>query len=182
MRRLTLTAFCLAALALIGTSAWQLRSPPETPPLPLRKLPDDTLAALFSSQFPDQHGQPQALSQWREQALLINFWASWCPPCREEIPLLARMHRNQSDKTPKIIGISVDLADKSQKTAINYGATYPLLLGGERGIDLMRTLGNTSMALPYTLLIDPQGKVILQQAGLIHPAVLDAAWGRATRP
>ncbi len=181
MRRLALTALGLGTLAL-GTLAWQLRPTAETPQATLRKLPAETLAALFASQFPDQHGKTQDLAQWREQPLLINFWASWCPPCREEIPLLARMHRNQSDKTPKIIGISVDLADKSQKTAINYGATYPLLLGGERGIDLMRTLGNTSLALPYTLLIDPQGKIILQQAGLIPPAMLDAAWRQASRP
>ena len=181
MRRLALTALALAALAL-GASAWQLRTQPARPQTLLRKLPDETLAALFASQFTDQHGKTQDLAQWRGQALLINFWASWCPPCREEIPLLARMHRNQSDKTPKIIGISVDLADKSQKTAINHGATYPLLLSGERGIDLMRTLGNTSLALPYTLLIDPQGKVILQQAGLVPPAMLDAAWRQATHP
>ena len=75
MRRLTLTALALAALAL-GASAWQLRTQPATPQTLLRKLPDETLAALFASQFTDQHGKTQDLAQWRGQALMINFWAS----------------------------------------------------------------------------------------------------------
>ena len=173
----TLVALLLGAGPLPGTP----REHP-APATPRPSLPPAALNALFSSHLPDQHGEIQPLEQWRGKTLLINFWASWCPPCREEIPDLARLHRARTANSPQIIGISVDLADKSQTIALAAGADYPLLLGGEAGIDLLRALGNPAMALPYTLVIDPQGKIIFQQAGRLPPELLAAAWRAGSAP
>ena len=181
----------LALLAALGAGAffggtYLNGNVPTSRPLlvPLQRLSPEITERLFASRFRDQNGEPQVLKQWHATPLLINFWASWCPPCRAEIPDLARLHRGNTLKNGQIIGISVDLADKSQKIALEAGATYPLLLGEAEGLALLPLLGNPAQALPYTLIIDRKGEILLQHAGRVPFETLRATWeaAQATPP
>jgi len=104
--------------------------------------------------------------------LVVNFWASWCPPCLEEIPGLVRIHRELAPKGLQIVGIAVDSADNARKSAAQLGVSYPVLVAGMEVIDLTRRLGNRAGALPYTLILDRNGKVVATRLGLISEAEL----------
>ena len=142
--------------------------------LTLRSGAPDTAAvsALTAAQFKDLSGQSGSLEQWRGRVLVVNFWASWCPPCLEEIPGLVRIHRELAAKGLQIVGIAVDSADNARKSAAQLGVSYPVLVAGMEVIDLTRRLGNRPGALPYTLILDRNGKVVATHLGLISEAEL----------
>lgn len=137
-------------------------------------LPIEVTNQFFATEMPDQNGTEQTLSQWRDKTLVINFWATWCPPCREEMPAFSRLQEKYADKSVQFVGISLDLANNVRKYAQEFRTTYPLLIGGSAGADLTRLLGNTKQALPYTLVLNPDNKVLLQRLGQVREDELDA--------
>lgn len=163
-----LRAVLVAAAAAVALAAGILAH------LTLRSGSPDTAAvsALTVSQFKDLSGQTGSLKQWQGQVLVVNFWASWCPPCLEEIPGLVRIHRELAPKGLQIVGIAVDSADNARKSAAQLGVSYPVLVAGMDVIDLTRRLGNRPGALPYTLILDRSGKVVASHLGLISEAEL----------
>jgi thiol-disulfide isomerase/thioredoxin len=132
----------------------------------------EAVSALTVAQFKNLSGQAGSLEQWRGRVLVVNFWASWCPPCLEEIPGLVRIHREMAPKGLQIVGIAVDSADNARLSAAQLGVNYPVLVAGMEAIDLTRRLGNRAGALPYTLILDRNGKVIAMHLGLISEAEL----------
>jgi len=159
-------AACIAALALLagvavsrlGPSADQARAG----------------AALLATSLPDAQGKLQPLDQWRGQVLVVNFWATWCVPCREEMPQFIRAQAESGAKGLQFVGIAVDQADKVQKFAQEIGLNYPALIGGLGAMELSRDLGNSLMALPFTVIIDRDGRVVHTQLGLLKPDRLEA--------
>ena len=131
-------------------------------------------AALLASHFPDHSGTPRRLIDWQGKALLCNFWATWCAPCREEMPLLDTAHQRYSPKGLQIVGIAVDSADNVRKFAGIVPVGYPLLLGNASTIDLMRGLGNSSGGLPFTVLLDRHGRLVERKLGPLSAADLEA--------
>jgi thiol-disulfide isomerase/thioredoxin len=140
-----------------------------------RSSPADPAAvsALTQMQFKDLSGQSGSLEQWRGRVLVVNFWASWCPPCREEIPGLIAIHRQFAAKGLQVVGIAVDSADKAQESAKELGVNYPVLVAGIESIDLTRRLGNRLGALPYTVVLDRNGKLVAMHLGIISAAELE---------
>lgn len=126
--------------------------------------PVDT-TALLALALPDPTGRPQPMAQWRGKVLVVNFWATWCAPCREEMPDLVRAQEEYGAKGLQIVGIAVDNADKVQQFAKEIGLNYPALIGGYGAMDLSRDLGNSLVALPFTLVLDRQGKVAYTHLG-----------------
>ena len=123
---------------------------------------------LFEQIFPNSQGQPQALAQWRGKILVVNFWAPWCPPCVEEMPELATWQHQMQGRNVQLIGIGVDsAANISAFMAKNKNIDYPLLVAGAAGIELSQQLGNPQGGLPYTVVIDAQGRVKYQKSGRI---------------
>ena len=115
------------------------------------------LAALFAQTLPDLSGKPQKLSQWQGKPLIINFWATWCAPCIEEMPGLAAL---QAEVAPvQIIGIGVDTQENIAQFAEKMHIYYPLYVAGTGAIDLMRQFGNSAGGLPFTVLVGLDGKV-----------------------
>lgn len=114
-------------------------------------------ASAFS--LPDLEGKTQNLSQWQGQVVMVNFWAPWCPPCREEVPAFIELQEKYADKGFTIVGITVDTRDNAQTFADTMGINYPLLIAEEEGIDIAASYGNKVGALPYTALIDRQGNI-----------------------
>jgi thiol-disulfide isomerase/thioredoxin len=130
--------------------------------------PADT-TALWALSLPDPTGRPQPLAQWRGKVLVVNFWATWCAPCREEMPDLVRAQNEYGAKGLQIVGIAVDNVDKVQQFAKEIKLNYPALVGGYGAMDLSKDLGNSLVALPFTLILDRQGKVAYTHLGPVKP-------------
>jgi thiol-disulfide isomerase/thioredoxin len=125
--------------------------------------------ALWALSLPDPTGQPQPLAQWRGKVLVVNFWATWCAPCREEMPELIDAQNEYGAKGLQIVGIAVDNVDKVQQFAKEIKLNYPALIGGYGAMDLSKDLGNSLVALPFTLILDRDGKVAYTHLGPVKP-------------
>ena len=120
---------------------------------------------ILAAAFPDLNGQHQPLSQWRGKVLVVNFWATWCPPCREEIPGFITLQRELSGKDVQFVGIAIDQGNKVNDFARGLGMNYPLLLGEDSAFELQNRLGNQSGVLPFTVVIDSTGRLVIRHAG-----------------
>ena len=122
-------------------------------------------SALFSLSLPDTAGRQQSLSQWRGKVVVVNFWATWCAPCREEMPEFVRAQREFGPRGLQFVGIAVDEPEKVVQFAKELGLNYPALMGGYGAIELSKTLGNQLSALPFTIVIDRTGALVRTQLG-----------------
>ena len=122
-----------------------------------RTVPPAALARLFAQTMPDVNGKQQSLSQWQGKPLIINFWATWCAPCIEEMPELAAL---QAEIAPvQIIGIGIDSQENITRFAKKLSIPYPLYVAGGATTDLLRQFGNQAGALPFTALVGLDGKL-----------------------
>ena len=121
--------------------------------------PHDAVGALYAQSMNDAAGAPQALSQWKGKAMVVNFWAPWCAPCVQEMPELAALASELAGKNIGVIGIGIDSPTNIAQFAEKFKITYPLYVAGMRGTDLSRQFGNTAGGLPYTVLIGADGQV-----------------------
>jgi thiol-disulfide isomerase/thioredoxin len=143
-------------------------------PAPAAALADGALARLFAARLPDADGKAQAIAQWQGKILVINFWASWCPPCRDEMPAFSRLQTKHAANGVQFVGIAIDTQDNVVDFARNHPVSYPLLIADSEGIELARQLGNSRLALPYTIVIAPTGEVRLTRLGRVSEQELDA--------
>ena len=121
---------------------------------------------VYAARLPDLRGAPQALEQWRGQVLVVNFWATWCAPCREEIPAFVRLQARHGARGLQFVGIAVDQPDKVAEFAREFKINYPLLIaGGLETMELLRQTGNRAGVLPYTLVLDRAGRVVSREPG-----------------
>ncbi len=121
------------------------------------KADDGAAQALLSAPMADLQNQPQTLAQYRGKLLVVNFWATWCPPCREEIPHFVQTQRDLADKGVQFVGIALDTPQQVAPFALEMNINYPLLIGGINEQEALRKLGNPSGGLPYTLIYDKTG-------------------------
>jgi peroxiredoxin len=131
---------------------------------------------FFSVSLPDQSGKPVALAEFRGKPLIVNFWARWCLPCREEIPELRAVAQANRAKGLTVLGIGLeDNVPNVQDFIKAYEIDYPLLFAQSQGIELMKTLGNHKAGLPFTVFIDRKGMIVGHKLGRISRSQLDAA-------
>ncbi|MEX2480296.1 MAG: TlpA disulfide reductase family protein [Gammaproteobacteria bacterium] len=123
--------------------------------------PERPLDWSFSS--PD--GQRQALANWAGKLVVLNFWATWCPPCLREIPAFIELQQELGDDGVQFIGIALDQAGPVEKFVAEKGVNYPVLIGDQDVARFMVTLGNDIGALPYTVVLDKTGEVVLRHQG-----------------
>ena len=114
---------------------------------------------------PDVSGNFHNISEWQGKILVINFWATWCPPCLKEIPEFMALQEQYSDKGLQFIGIAIDDQDSVQEYLLSTKINYPILIGGVTGIALAQQLGNSFDAVPFTLVVNQQGQIIHRQPG-----------------
>jgi len=131
------------------------------------------VSALAATKFPDLSGDQLSLDRWHGKILVVNLWASWCPPCREEIPGLVRVQQRFASNGVQIVGIAFDSAAKSRQAAGELGINYPVLVAGMEAIDLVRKVGNRAGALPYTFVLDRQGTPVAAHLGILSEADLE---------
>ena len=125
----------------------------------------DVRAVLLSARFPDLQGEPQALDQWRGQVVVVNFWATWCAPCREEIPMFVRLQQAHGSRGLQFVGIAIDQPAAVRPFAAELHMNFPVLIGGIDAIEITRKLGNRAGVLPYTVVIDRQGRIAALEVG-----------------
>lgn len=138
-------------------------------------IPEASLAQLQASSFPDVRNVDQPYSQWQGKIVVLNFWATWCPPCREEMPMFSRLQDELRDRDVQFVGIGIDSPSAIKEFDLRTPMRYPLLIGGSQSLDLARALGNPSGGLPYTVVFDRAGKPVMSRLGLIDEASLSAA-------
>jgi thiol-disulfide isomerase/thioredoxin len=114
---------------------------------------------LFAVSLPDLNNHPQSLAQWKGKTLLVNFWATWCTPCVQEMPELSKMQSENKNPNLQIIGIGVDSAANIQEFSAKLKISYPLYVADVAGSDLLRKFGDPAGGLPFSLLITPDGHV-----------------------
>lgn len=134
----------------------------------------DPAAAILGSTLNTLDGVPQTLAAWRGRILVINYWATWCAPCREEIPLFVRLQQEYAAKNVQFIGIAIDQPDKIRDFAKEFNINYPLLIAGLDAVELSRKAGNKAGVLPYTLVLDRAGKIAASLVGGISEARMRA--------
>jgi thiol-disulfide isomerase/thioredoxin len=132
---------------------------PQAPrPIPT-ELPNISLA--------DPGGIKHALSEWKGRPLLVNFWATWCAPCRREIPLLKTIRHERAQDGIEIVGIAVDFRDAVQKYAREMSIDYPLLVGEQDGLEAIAAFGMDTV-FPFTVFADARGRIVTLKVGELH--------------
>ena len=138
--------------AILGVMWGNKRLQPQAPEL-------SSVDRLFAKSMKDTSGHLQDLSQWKNKGLIVNFWATWCAPCVQEMPELSALQPEIAPAHIQIIGIGIDSAANIAEFAAKYKITYPLYIGGLDASELSRQLGNQAGGLPFTILIGRDGKV-----------------------
>ncbi|MCK9380211.1 MAG: TlpA family protein disulfide reductase [Sulfuritalea sp.] len=161
----------LAGIALIAAAIgyrWGVRGErEETPTVATSALP------IFELVLADLKGQSQGIGQWRGKVLVVNYWATWCPPCLEEMPGFSRLQDKYRDKGVQFVGISIDNAAKILEFEKTTPVSYPLLIGDIGVMEKSAALGNTRQALPFTAVFDRQGRLSATKLGRFTEADLE---------
>jgi len=117
--------------------------------------------------LPDSNGRMHRLAEYRGHPLMLNFWATWCEPCRREIPLLEAIQHENTGKRIEIVGIAVDHPDSVQKMVKDLKIGYPVLVGEKGGLAAVSAFGMDTV-LPFTVFADPQGRIVTLKVGELH--------------
>ena len=137
----------------------------------------EEIQALQSASLIDLAGQIRRFAEWQGRVLVCNFWATWCAPCREEIPLLMAAREKYGPLGVEIVGIAVDNAVNVGQFSRTLKISYPVLLAEANGLELMRRLGNSAGGLPYTVFVDRRGNPARHRLGALKQADLHAILG-----
>lgn len=163
-RRLALAAVALTAA---GAGAWHAAR--------RHQLSEPELTSFWEHSFPAPDGTTLALASLRGRPLLVNFWATWCPPCVEELPLLSRFYTDNRASGWQLLGLAVDQVAPVQRFLARAPVSFPVAMAGLAGVDLTRALGNAGGGLPFTVVFDAEGTLRHRKIGQLQPADL-AAW------
>jgi thiol-disulfide isomerase/thioredoxin len=125
-------------------------------------------ARLPNFSLDDRTGRATAITAWAGKSLVINFWATWCAPCRREIPLLKSLHGEWAGRGVEIVGIAVDYRDKVVAYADELKIPYPLLIGEQDALDVAAQFGVASPIFPFTVFTDSRGEVVTLYVGELH--------------
>jgi thiol-disulfide isomerase/thioredoxin len=142
--------------------------PATTAAAPEAKVPD----VLPAIELADRDGKKRKLSDWAGQPVMVNFWATWCGPCRREIPLLNKVHAERAKQKVEIIGIAVDFRDDVLAYADKTPISYPLLIGEEDGLAAVQAFG-MQPNFPFTVFADSKQRLVALKIGELHQEDID---------
>jgi thiol-disulfide isomerase/thioredoxin len=128
-------------------------------------LPEDVRELLWTSAFESPQGDTLALADLRGRPLVINFWATWCAPCVEEMPLINTFFRENKAKGWQVVGLAIDQPSRVRQFLTQFPIDYAIGLAGLHGTELTKKLGNQAGGLPFTLVLDARGRVIQRKLG-----------------
>jgi len=144
-----------AALGGIGVSLVQMKSRETAAPID----------SLWTQRFERPDGSMLSLAAWRGQPIVVNFWATWCPPCVKELPEIERFHRSQRESGTRVVGLAIDGAAPVRDFLARVRVTYPIGLAGDAGFELVHSLGNVAGVLPFTVLISRDATISWRKVG-----------------
>ena len=151
-----------AVLALSAAIGWPSRCA-RSPRSPPRKTYGG--GELIDFTLPDLDGKKHSLEEWRGKVIVLNFWATWCPPCREEIPLLIALQKQHAAEGLQVVGVAIDNETAVRPYRQSAGINYPVLMGDDEALDLVARYGNRMGALPFTVIIDRSGAIVARKLG-----------------
>lgn len=165
-------AINLALVAIIGMGIWftLLNKPAD---IPSSKPPTILPQQLPSFSMQDTTGATRNSSEWSGKILIVNFWASWCPPCLEEMPELVMFQDQYASNEVQVVGVAVDNLEQVKSFMELYAINFPVVLGQDDAIELGKKMGNRISALPYTAIFDQNGKTLYAQPGKISFDILE---------
>jgi thiol-disulfide isomerase/thioredoxin len=117
----------------------------------------------------DAEGRPRSIAEWDGKALMINFWATWCPPCRREIPLLNALRADYGSRGFEVVGVAVDFREDVLAYMKEMPIDYPVLIGEQDGLDAARAFGMETIGFPFTVFTDSRGRIVTVHVGELHP-------------
>lgn len=182
MSRASIAVAAATALALVAGAAayWRLTSPDQGGVVArggALTVPEAGVGRLFETTLSDHGGKPVAFSAWRGRVLVVNFWATWCPPCLREMPELSESSVKYAGKGVQFVGIGIDSPSAIKEYVYRRPVSYPILVGGTEGLEVARALGNVSGALPFTVIIDASGRPVFARLGEVDARQLDQILG-----
>jgi len=161
-----------AAAGLAGVGAAWLKHEPQKLTTPQTNTAQD---ALWAMSFDTPDGQPQPMNSFRGKPLLLNFWATWCPPCVEELPLLDVFYQEQKAKGWQVLGLAVDQPSAVRKWLQAKPLSFPVGMAGLGGTELSKSLGNLAGSLPFTAVFGGSGSLLHRKTGKVSSEDL-AQW------
>ena len=167
MKNTIAVAVILAAAAAAGYFAQQYFRTTEQPGVTTEPEHNALSSGRIAFEMPDLNGRMHKLSDWDGEARLVNFWATWCEPCRREIPLLKKVQSEKADKGLQIIGIAVEYAEDVLPYAEQAEFNYPILVGQEEAMDAAEQSGVNFIGLPFTMVISADGDLVNVHTGEI---------------
>jgi thiol-disulfide isomerase/thioredoxin len=187
MDRRTVVILVLACLAAFGGWWLQDRWLNQPPPQPAAPAGVKTLAVgdpVGAYRLPDPHGRMTALAKWHGKILLLNFWATWCQPCRQEMPMLASFQREHAQDGLQVVGIAMDQPQSAAAFLERVPVGYPILIGIDADPVPTTVFGDTAGMLPYSVLVGRDGRILATKLGPLDTRFLDDWLQRAasTRP
>lgn len=129
---------------------------------------NDAVETLLSQKLNEVSKGPTELEKWKGRILVVNFWATWCPPCVEEMPELTELQDKLKEQKVQILGIGIDSPDNIKDFAAKLKINYPLYIAGMEGTSLTTQFGNKAGGLPFTVLIDKEGKIVKTYTGRLN--------------
>lgn len=165
VRIVVVVLVCVLAGFWVSQTYWS-PSPEGVPSsAPVTQLPDFTL--------PDLDDRHRSIREWQGRSLIINFWATWCAPCRREMPLLQNLHEQRADGSLRVVGVALDDKDDARRFVEQIGVTYPILYGEDAGARAADSFGDSFVGLPFSAFIAPGGEILALRAGEVDADDLD---------
>lgn len=159
-----------AGLAGLGTAWWQMQALAQAP----AKIASDD--AIFKLKFDTPSGPALDMKRFQGKPLLVNFWATWCPPCIEELPLIDVFYKENAPKGWQVIGLAADQPNAVRQFLGKKPLAFPIGIIGLKGIELSKGLGNLTGGLPFSVVYGADGKVAQRKIGKLSEADLKR-WG-----
>ena len=128
---------------------------------------DPAVKAFLENPWQTPDGKVANTQEWQGKVLVVNFWASWCPPCVEEMPTLDKLQQEFLQQNVLFVGIGIDSPTNIREFLEKTPVSYPIMIGGLQGSSLSKQMGNTQGALPYTIIINAKGKLSYSKLGKI---------------
>ncbi len=162
MRATRAISIAAIVLAVVFAVFWMAQKDGREPPI--ESVPP---AAEVLSDFilPDLDDQPRSISEWSGRSLVINFWATWCAPCRREMPLLQSLQDERADGSLQVIGVALDNLADVKRFVTESKISYPILYGEDDASAIAESFGDEYIGLPFSVFVAPQGEILAQWTG-----------------
>lgn len=167
--KLAVVGALIGALVGFGWQQWSTRKNADD----LAGATGEAVKAVPEFSYPDLEGRTRQSSEWLGKVTVINFWATWCPPCREETPLFVELQDRYRDRGVQFVGIAIDDAEPTRDFVDTYDVNYPVLLGDTSAVDLSKRLGNRYQGLPFTVVTQADGRIASRVIGGVKRADLE---------